>query len=85
MADDKQKLEERFWEELEDSPFVMLGLQGVDDDFTRPMTAQLDERTILFLCRPVGRSVQGPAAQRPSDRHLRQQGPQDIRLDPRQT
>ena len=49
MADDQEKLKEKFWEELEDSPFVMLGLQGVDDDFTRPMTAQLDERTIYFF------------------------------------
>ncbi|MEO5972389.1 MAG: pyridoxamine 5'-phosphate oxidase family protein [Sphingomicrobium sp.] len=36
------RLEEKLWEALDDSPFVMLGLQGVDDDFTRPMTAQVD-------------------------------------------
>ena len=45
MADDAQtreKLEEEFWDELDSSPFVMLGLAGVDDNFTRPMTAQID-------------------------------------------
>lgn len=49
MADNKQGLEEKFWDELDDSPFVMLGLQGVDDDFTRPMTAQVDRGTIYFF------------------------------------
>ncbi|WP_310469093.1 pyridoxamine 5'-phosphate oxidase family protein [Sphingomonas sp.] len=38
----QQRLEKKLWEELEDSRFVMLGLHGVDDDFTRPMTAQVD-------------------------------------------
>jgi general stress protein 26 len=45
MTDDwatAAKLEKKFWDELESSPFVMLGLQGVDDSFTRPMTAQVD-------------------------------------------
>ena len=45
MADDAQtreKLEEEFWDELDSSPFVMLGLTDVDDNFTRPMTAQID-------------------------------------------
>ena len=44
MADrsDEQRLREQFWEELDDSPFVMLGLQGVNDAMTRPMTAQVD-------------------------------------------
>ncbi|HXG99819.1 MAG TPA: pyridoxamine 5'-phosphate oxidase family protein [Sphingomicrobium sp.] len=31
-----------FWKELRHSPFVMLGLQGVEDSRTRPMTAQID-------------------------------------------
>ena len=46
MADraDEQRLRETFWEELKDSPFVMLGLQGVDDSMTRPMTAQVDRQ-----------------------------------------
>ena len=43
-SETKQRLEAKFWEELGDSPFVMLGLQGVDDAFTRPMTAQVDQR-----------------------------------------
>ncbi len=36
------ELKQLFWEELQDSPFVMLGLQGVEDSRTRPMTAQVD-------------------------------------------
>jgi general stress protein 26 len=36
------ELKKLFWEELQDSPFVMLGLQGVEDSRTRPMTAQVD-------------------------------------------
>jgi general stress protein 26 len=36
------ELKRLFWKELEDSPFVMLGLQDVEDSRTRPMTAQVD-------------------------------------------
>jgi len=36
------ELKKFFWEELTDSPFVMLGLVGVEDSRTRPMTAQVD-------------------------------------------
>ena len=35
-------LRKKFWKELGDSPFIMLGLKGVEDDRTRPMTAQID-------------------------------------------
>ncbi|MEO6256553.1 MAG: pyridoxamine 5'-phosphate oxidase family protein [Sphingomicrobium sp.] len=45
MADDHSKQEdlaEKFWKDLGSSPFVMLGLAGVDDSLTRPMTAQID-------------------------------------------
>ena len=49
MSDAKQELTEEFWDALEDSPFVMLGLQGVDDAMTRPMTAQIDRRQIWFF------------------------------------
>lgn len=45
MTDDPKRvaeLEEALWSALEDSPFVMLGLQGVEDSRTRPMTAQID-------------------------------------------
>lgn len=30
-ANTEARLQEKFWDELERSPFVMLGLQGVDD------------------------------------------------------
>ena len=35
-------LRKKFWKELDESPFIMLGLKGVEDDRTRPMTAQID-------------------------------------------
>jgi general stress protein 26 len=44
MADEnrEQELKELFWKELASSPFVMIGLQGVEDSRTRPWTAQID-------------------------------------------
>ena len=36
------ELKRKFWKELEASPFMMVGLQGVEDGRTRPMTAQID-------------------------------------------
>ena len=36
------ELKRLFWKELASSPFMMLGLQGVEDSRTRPMTAQVD-------------------------------------------
>ena len=44
MADEdrSQELKGLFWKELAESPFMMLGLQGVEDSRTRPMTAQVD-------------------------------------------
>ena len=36
------ELKRLFWKELAASPFMMLGLQGVEDSRTRPMTAQID-------------------------------------------
>lgn len=37
-------LKKKFWEALDDSPFMMLGLAGVEDSRTRPMTAQIDRQ-----------------------------------------
>lgn len=36
------RLKKEFWKELQSDRTVMLGLKGVDDDRTRPMTAQVD-------------------------------------------
>ena len=36
------ELKRLFWKELDGSPFMMLGLVGVEDSRTRPMTAQVD-------------------------------------------
>jgi general stress protein 26 len=43
VADDRE-IEEKFWSELEDSPFVMLGLEGERDGATQPMTAQFEDQ-----------------------------------------
>ncbi|HXH52678.1 MAG TPA: pyridoxamine 5'-phosphate oxidase family protein [Sphingomicrobium sp.] len=43
------ELERKFWDALDESPFLMVGLQGVDDAHTRPMTAQVDDRRIWFF------------------------------------
>ena len=42
MADD-HKIEMKFWDSLEDSPFVMLGVEGESDGATRPMTVQFED------------------------------------------
>jgi general stress protein 26 len=40
-AERDEELKELFWKELKSSPFVMIGLQGVEDSRTRPWTAQV--------------------------------------------
>lgn len=55
----EQELESKFWEALDDSPFLMIGLQGVDDAFTRPMTAQIDDRQIHFFANRTEELVKG--------------------------
>ncbi|MEO7635238.1 MAG: pyridoxamine 5'-phosphate oxidase family protein [Sphingomicrobium sp.] len=42
MTDDR-KIEEKFWDALDDSPFVMLGVEGERDGATRPMTVQFED------------------------------------------
>ncbi|MDQ3471321.1 MAG: pyridoxamine 5'-phosphate oxidase family protein [Pseudomonadota bacterium] len=59
MTDNQQRLEDKFWDALEQSPFLMLGLQGVDDAFTRPMTAQVDGATIYFFANASDDLVRG--------------------------
>jgi general stress protein 26 len=43
MADDRE-LEEKFWSELKSSPFVMLGVEGMRDGATQPMTANFEDQ-----------------------------------------
>ena len=43
MADDRE-IEEQFWGALEDSPFVMLGVEGTRDGATQPMTANFEDQ-----------------------------------------
>lgn len=48
MATDRE-LEQRFWSELESSPFMMLGFADAQDSRIRPMTAKLDGHRIWFF------------------------------------
>ena len=53
-AEVRADLEKKLWDGLgSSSPFVMLGLQGVEDSRTRPMSVQIDEqdgkKTIYFF------------------------------------
>ncbi len=43
MTDDA-KIEEKFWSELKDSPFVMLGVEGTRDGATQPMTVNFEDQ-----------------------------------------
>lgn len=36
------RLTKAFWKAIDHSPFMMLGLEGVEDDQTRPMSAQVE-------------------------------------------
>lgn len=42
MADDRG-IEEKFWKALDDSPFVMLGIEGARDGATQPMSANFED------------------------------------------
>jgi general stress protein 26 len=42
MTDDRE-IEKKFWDALEGSPFVMLGVEGEKDGATRPMTVRFEE------------------------------------------
>lgn len=42
MADEAE-IEAKFWKELEDSPFMMLGVEGARGGATQPMTAHFEE------------------------------------------
>lgn len=48
MATD-QELEQKFWKELESSPFVMLAFADSRDSEVRPMTAKLNGHRIWFF------------------------------------
>ena len=73
MADDRE-IEDKFWSELEDSPLVMLGVEGERGGATQPMTAQFEDQDrdagVLWFftandhdfTRAMGQSNQGIAA-----------------------
>lgn len=42
MADDRE-IEQKFWDALKDSPFLMLGIEGARDGATQPMTAVFED------------------------------------------
>lgn len=41
---DEIEIEEKFWKALEDSPFIMLGVDGAREGATQPMTAQFEDQ-----------------------------------------
>lgn len=43
MADDRE-IEEKFWDALKHSPFIMLGIDGARDGATQPMTAVFEDQ-----------------------------------------
>lgn len=62
---DANKMKDKFWDELDDSPFVMLGLAGVDEAHTQPMTAQFDDdlpNRIYFYTNRQNRLIQSLTA-----------------------
>jgi len=73
MADDRE-IEEKFWDALESSPFIMLGVGGARDGATQPMTAQFEDQDkeagVLWIftandhdfTRAMGQSNKGIAA-----------------------
>ncbi|HEX2803716.1 MAG TPA: pyridoxamine 5'-phosphate oxidase family protein [Sphingomicrobium sp.] len=42
MATDRE-IENKFWDELDGSPFIMLGIEGERDGATQPMTANFED------------------------------------------
>jgi len=73
MADDRE-IEDKFWDALKDSPFLMLGIAGERDGATQPMTADFEDEDrdagVVWIftandhdfTRAMGRSDQGMAA-----------------------
>ena len=73
MADDRE-IEEKFWDALKSSPFLMLGIEGARDGATQPMTAQFEDQDreagVLWIftandhdfTRAMGQSNKGVAA-----------------------
>ena len=69
-----QEIEEKFWDALKDSPFLMLGIEGARDGATQPMTANFEDQDrdagVLWiftakdhdLTRAMGQSNRGIAA-----------------------
>ena len=44
MADEDGDIVDKFWSELKDSPFIMLGVEGARDGATQPMTANFEDQ-----------------------------------------
>ena len=40
---DNSEIEEQFWDELKDSPFIMLGVEAARDGATQPMTVMFED------------------------------------------
>lgn len=81
MADDRE-IEEKFWKALDDSPFIMLGVEGEREGATQPMTALFEDQDCeagvmwIFtakdhdLTRAIGQSDRGMASYASKDHDL---------------
>jgi general stress protein 26 len=47
MGDTHQELQDKLWQAIDESPFMMLGLKG--SGYTRPMTAQVDDHKQIYF------------------------------------
>ena len=75
-----QELEAKFWKSLGSDRTMMLGLDGVDDGHTRPMTAQFenDRSPIYFFTVKDNELVKALSGNDRAIATLRVQGPRPV-------
>ncbi len=81
-----REIEKRFWKALGSDMTMMLGLVGVDEGHTRPMTAQVEgeKGPIWFFTSDGKRSRRKSEAPPPRHRHFRFEGKRSFRGRARQ-
>ena len=81
-----QELERKFWKALKSDRTLMLGLDGVEDGHSRPMTAQVEGESgpIWFFTGKPNALVRTSRAGPSRDRKLHCQGPRVVREHQRQ-
>ena len=88
VTHDAHDFEERLWKALGSDRTVMLGINGLDESHTRPMTAQFEHERgpIWFFTSTDNAMVQalGGEDARCAVRGVRRERPRPVRDDPRQ-